>query len=297
MNPSLPTLARTTRVALLAPLAAALLATGCASNHFVTPQPAAATHLPDAQADMHVAESALEAGDTQLAVSLFEKQLKTDPQSKAAQLGLGDAMYQTGDLARAGVLYARVAVVAPDDARAMLGLARVALRQRRLDEAEKRYRVLLAAHPEQAVAAEGLGSTLDLEGKHAQAQAVYRAALQQHPEVAGLKADLGLSLILAGDVRAGANVLLDVAGLPDAPPQARENLALAYGLLGNDQAAKRILVTDMPADSAEDNLRFYEQLRERLATATRDTGDARSAGGAQTQPVSAASVAPVGVLR
>jgi Flp pilus assembly protein TadD len=294
VNTSLPTLARKTLVVLLAPLAAALLASGCASNHFVTPQPAAATKLPDAQADARVAESALEAGDTQLAVSLFEKLLKADPQSKPAQLGLGDAMYQSGDIARAGVLYARVAAVAPDDARATLGLARVALRQRRLDEAEKLYRQLLATHPEHAVAAEGLGATLDLEGKHAQAQAVYRAALQQHPEVAGLKADLGLSLILAGDVRAGANVLLDVAGLPDAPPQARENLALAYGLLGNNEAARRILVTDMPADSAEDNLRFYRQLRERLGSAGGNTGDAAVS---ETQPVSSASIVPAGVIR
>lgn len=303
MNSSHPLLARRTFAALLAPLAAALLATGCASNHFVTPQPAAATHLPDAQADMHVAESALEAGDTPLALSLFQKVLKTDPQSKSAQLGLGDAMYQSGDLSRAGVLYGQVAAVAPDDARAVLGLARVALRQRRLDEAEQRYRELTAAHPDQSVAAEGLGATLDLEGKHAQAQAVYRAALQRHPEVAGLKANLGLSLILAGDVRAGASVLLDIAGLPDAPPQARENLALAYGMLGNSEAARRILVTSMPPESADDNLRVYRQLRERLGTARRDAGDAgvagvaSAAGGGETRPVSAASAAARGVLQ
>lgn len=277
--------------ALVASLAAALLATGCASQHFVTPQPVAATRLPDAQADERVAESALEAGDTQLAVSLFEKLLKTDPHSKAAQLGLGDAMYQSGDLARAGVLYVQVAAVAPDDPRAMLGQARVALRQRRLDDAEQCYRQLVAAHPESAVAAEGLGTTLDLAGKHAQAQAVYRAALQLHPEVAGLKADLGLSLILAGDVRAGANVLLDVAGLPDAPPQARQNLALAYGLLGNNEAAKRILVTDMPAESADDNLRFYRELRERLAVAKHDAGTD------EKQQVSAENTSHGGALR
>jgi Flp pilus assembly protein TadD len=283
--------ARNALAALVATLAAALLATGCASQHFVTPQPVAATRTPDAQADERVAESALEAGDTQLAVSLFEKLLKTNPQSKAAQLGLGDAMYQSGDLPRAGVLYAQVAAVTPDDPRAMLGQARVALRQRRLDDAEAYYRRLVAAHPENAVAAEGLGTTLDLAGKHAQAQAVYRAGLQQHPEVAGLKADLGLSLILAGDVRAGANVLLDVAGLPDAPPQARQNLALAYGLLGNDEAAKRILVTDMPAESADDNLRFYRALRERLVGVKRETS------GREKQQVSADNTGRGGALR
>jgi Flp pilus assembly protein TadD len=244
------------------------LATGCASHRYVTPQPVAATHVPDAAGDLRIAESALEAGNTDLAISIFEKLLKADPMSTTAQIGLGDAMYQIGDLARAGVLYGRAAAAAPGDPRAELGLARVALRERRVDEATARYRKLVAAQPDNVLAAEGLGAALDLQGKHGQAQAVYRAALRQHPEVQGLKTDLGLSLILSERTREGANVLLDIAGLPDAPPQARENLALAYGLLGNGEAAKRILVSDMPADTAEDNLRFYRHLRERLAMQT-----------------------------
>jgi Flp pilus assembly protein TadD len=245
-------------------LALAALVSGCASNHFVAPQPVAATRVPDTAADLRIAEQALEAGDTELAVSVFQKLLKTDPKSTTAQLGLGDAMYQTGDLARAGVLYAGVAAAAPDDARAQLGLARVALRERRLDESVARYRKLVATQPENMQAAEGLGAALDLQSKHAEAQAVYRAALQQHPEVEGLKTDLGLSLILSGKAREGANLLLDIAGLPDAPPQARADLALAYGVLGNKEAAKHILVADMPADSAENDLQFYQHLRDRL---------------------------------
>src|SRR6202008_4311237 len=117
-------------LALFPSVALAAILTGCASNHFVnvTPQPVAAAREPAALVDGHVAESALEAGDTQLAVTLFEKMLKADPQSTTARLGLADAMYQSGDFARAGVHYTRVAVAAPDDARALLGLARVALR-------------------------------------------------------------------------------------------------------------------------------------------------------------------------
>jgi len=271
-----------------------MLATGCASNRvtYVHPEPApAVARTPDPQADMRVAESALAAGDTQLAVTLFEKQLQTEPNSLDAKLGLGDAIYQMGDLARAGVLYGQVAATAPDNARAMLGLGRVALRQRHLDEAEQEYRKLVAAQPDSPVAAEGLGTTLDLEGKHAEAQQVYRRALAQHPEEAGLRADLGLSMILAGDVRGGANILLDIAGLPDAPPQARENLALAYGLLGNDDAAKRILVTDMPAESANDNLRFYRALRAHLTVASHEEG------AEEKQQAPAGSAGAKGVLR
>jgi Flp pilus assembly protein TadD len=273
--------------ALCTPVAVVALATGCASNHYVTAQPVATPHATDARTDEHIAESALEGGDAQLAVSLFDKMLKADPHSLTAQLGLGDAMYQIGDLARAGVLYAGVLSAAPGDPRAHLGLARVALRERRLDEAVSRYRELAAANPDNPVVAEGLGAALDLLGKHAEAQEVYRTTLLRHPEIQGLKADLGLSLVLSGNARAGANVLLDIASLPDAPPQARENLALAYGLLGNSGAAKRILSAAMPSDSVEDNLRFYSELRERYRA---QAGD----GATLAQAVPAAGVSSLG---
>lgn len=276
---------RSIALALAAPVFISSLLAGCASNHFVVPQPVATTHAPDAAADLRIAQSALEAGDTQLALSLFEKMLKADPNSATAQIGLGDVMYETGDLARAGLLYARVEAQAPEDPRAQLGLARVALRERRLDEALARYRKLVAAHPANAMAAEGLGTALDLQGKHDEAQAVYRAALLRHPEVQGLKTDLGLSLILSSRAREGANVLLDIAGLPDAPPQARQDLALAYGVLGNDDAARRILSADLPAESTEDDLQFYRGLRARLA-APAPTGETRAPRG---EPVASES--------
>jgi Flp pilus assembly protein TadD len=261
---------RSMAFALAAPIAAAALLGGCASHRYVTPEPVATTRAPDTGAELRIAERALEAGDTQLAVDVFEKLLKADPKSTTAQIGLGDAMYQSGDLARAGVLYANAASAAAGDPRAELGLARVALRERRLDEAVTRYRKLATAQPENVLAAEGLGAALDLQGKHGEAQTVYRTALERHPEVQGLKTDLGLSLTLSNKAREGANVLLDIAGLPDAPAQARANLALAYGLLGNSEAAKRILVADMPVGSVEDNLQFYRQLRERLAAPIND---------------------------
>ena len=253
-------------------LSASLL-TGCASEPRVQTRPVYSEHGTDKSTDLRIAESALDSGDTSLAISLFERTLKADPRSLPAKLGLADAIYQTGDMPRAGVLYSEVAAATPDDPRAQLGLARVALREHRLDDAVARYRSLFQAHPYNATVAEGLGAALDLQGKHGQAQAVYRAALARHPEVQGLKTNLGLSLILDQRAREGANVLLDIAGLPDAPAQARENLALAYGVLGNGEAAKRILTTDMPAASAEDNLRFYENLRAKWAGQTNDRND------------------------
>lgn len=291
----LPLRRRSMRALTLAALFAGTLA-GCASSPRVETRPVVATRGVDSSTDLKIAESALESGDTQLAASLFEKALKADPASLQAQLGLADAIYQTGELARAGMLYARVAASAPDDPRAQLGLARVALRERRLDDAVARYRRLAASHPDSAAAAEGLGAALDLQGKHGEAQAVYRAALARHPEAQGLKTNLGLSLILEHHAREGANVLLDVAGLPDAPIQARENLALAYGVLGNGQAAKSILTADMPAASADDNLLFYQKLRDRWTAEGGDPANQAGTGAPSVRPIPSASISQVGGL-
>jgi Flp pilus assembly protein TadD len=255
-------------LAVASAVAAALLA-GCASQGSFNPRPVSSSV--GATSDLRLADSALASGSTELASSLYEKALRAEPNSLEAQLGLADATYQAGDLVRARGLYARAASVAPANPGPKLGQARVALKQRRLDDAATLYRTLVAEHPDNPVAAQGLGAVLDLQGHHDEAQTVYRAALRVHPDAQGLTTNLGLSLILANKPREGANVLLDIAGLANAPPQARQNLALAYALLGNTNAAKQILQTDLPPASVEDNLRFYRILRARLDASPHDT--------------------------
>ncbi|MEX3931217.1 tetratricopeptide repeat protein [Paraburkholderia phymatum] len=279
----LPALLRSLALAL--PLASALLA-GCASGGSFNPRPISSATT-NGTTDLHLAKSALRAGDIELAGTLFEKALAANPNSAEAQLGLGDAMYLSGDLERARTLYQHAAQQMPDKAAAQLGLARVALKQRRLDDAAALYRGLVTAQPDDPVVCEGLGTVLDLQGRHAEAQAIYRRSLAAHPDVQGLRINLGLSLILENKPREAANTLLDVAGLPNAPLQARQNLALAYGLLGNAEAAKQILLVDLPPSSADDNLRFYQSLRDRFA------GSASHASGANAKAVAASGPASV----
>ncbi|CAB3638056.1 Beta-barrel assembly-enhancing protease [Paraburkholderia phenoliruptrix] len=248
----------------VASVVAVFVLAGCESTGAIDSRPLSGQQKLSPASDLHIADSALSAGNTELALTLYDKALQARPDSIEAQLGLADTVYQAGDLERARVLYARTAAAAPSNPRPKLGLARVALRQRRLDAAAALYRTLAAQLPDNPVTAEGLGTVLDLQGRHDEAQAVYRAALRAHPEVQGLTTDLGLSLILANKPREAANVLLEIAGLANAPPQARQNLALAYALLGNRSAAKQILQADLPPASVEDNLRFYETLRTKL---------------------------------
>ncbi|MGI4859351.1 MAG: tetratricopeptide repeat protein [Janthinobacterium lividum] len=249
---------------------------GCTTTTHVTEaRPTALNRSPSSASELHVAEVALEAGNTDMAKTVYERLVKADPASVPGLTGLGNTLYSVGDFTRAGVFFERANRADPQASAPLIGIARVAIHQRRFDDAIFRYRQVLARTPGDSLASAGLGVALDLKGQHAEAQAELRRGLSLNPGDPILSINLGLSLVLSGDARQGANVLLDVTRYPDAPPQARQDLALAYGLLGNTQAAAEILGEDLPNASVQDNLRFYEIQRSRLTTQTnRETGHA-----------------------
>lgn len=283
-TPALPTHRFTTRrfarlVCLACGSAVALLAaSACTTTYRLSETRTVPRNTtPDSTSELHIADTALDSGNVELATTLYQKVAAADPRSVAALTGLGDTLYTVGDFTRAAVHYERALQVAPHATAPMIGLARVAIRQRRFDDAISIYRKVLALTPDAALASAGLGAALDLKGDHAAAQAVLRQALVAHPGDPGLSVNLGLSLTLGGDPRDGVNVLLDVTRYPGAPPQARQDLALAYGLLGNSEAAAAILGEDLPKASVQDNLRFYEIQRNRLAPPTTPTSKGSAA--------------------
>jgi Flp pilus assembly protein TadD len=229
-------------------------------------QPASGPATLNREGELHVAEAALQSGNLDLATTIYMQVVQADPNSVPGLTGLGDTLYAMGDYTRASVYYDKALALDPKIPPAMLGNARVAIRQRRLEDAVAGYRRMLAQFPNDPMASAGLGTALDMQGRHDEAQAVLRAALRTNPGDPRLETNLGLSLIMAGKPREGANVLLDLTHFPAAPPEARQDLALAYGLLGNDVAAADILEVDLPKESARDNLRYYAMQRQRLAS-------------------------------
>jgi Flp pilus assembly protein TadD len=227
-------------------------------------QPVSRNSTPSSMSETRVAATALEGGNIELARTLYGKVVEANPNSVPGLAGLGDTLYAVGDFTRAGVYYSRTNKIDPNAEPPLIGLGRVAIRQRRFDDAIASYRAILDRTPNDSLAAAGLGTALDLKGDHNAAQDALRAGLVQNPGDPMLCINLGLSLVLGGNPREGANVLLDVTRFPDAPPQAREDLALAYGMLGNKEAATAILSKDLPKASVQDNLRYYDMERSAL---------------------------------
>src|SRR5690625_7703950 len=113
------------------------------------------------------------------------------------------------------------------------------------------------------IALAGLGVVHELRGDPQRAQSLYRQGLKAHPGDQALRANLGLSLALSGQAREAVNILLGHAGAANSRlPQLHDNLALAYGLLGREDAAKEILSRYQPRSLVQDNLACYEYRRQ-----------------------------------
>ncbi|CAH2917895.1 MAG: hypothetical protein CPSOU_3143 [uncultured Paraburkholderia sp.] len=79
----------------------AFVLAGCGSTGAIDSRPLSAQQKLSPASDLHIADSALSAGNTELALILYDKALQARPDSIEAQLGLADTVYQAGDLERA----------------------------------------------------------------------------------------------------------------------------------------------------------------------------------------------------
>lgn len=210
---------------------------------------------------LRLADATRRSGDLPTAASLYEQVLKRHPDNEAARMGMAETALAAGELERARIAFNDAHQRNPKDVNPVLGLARISVMKRELDQAESLYtqaQGLAASTDVRAML--GLGVTRDMQGRHHEAQDLYRKALEIQPENSDVRNNYGLSLALSGEPRLAVNVLLEIATTPSAP-QARQNLALAYGLLGNKDAAETVLASDLQRTAVQNNLNFYDYLR------------------------------------
>lgn len=214
--------------------------------------------------DLRIAASALQSGDIQVARSLYGDLARSHPNMPVVWQGLGDTYFLAGEFEAAQAAYAKAEQIDPTLLAPRLAQARVLVRLRQLDQARARFQDILAQDPDQPVALAGLGVVYDLSGQPELAQQTYRQGLVAHPGDEALRTNLGLSLALTGKPREAINILLGNAGVAGSLPQRRDNLALAYGVMGREDAAEDILLSYQPRGLVQDNLEFYRYLRQQL---------------------------------
>lgn len=108
------------------------------------------------------------------------------------------------------------------------------------------------------------GVALDMLGKYTEARIAYNKAIMLDPEnIMTFKANLAMSYITTQDYAKAISILQPLADAPDATPQLRQNLALAYGLKGDNKRALYYARKDLSDKQAEENIKFYNMLSEK----------------------------------
>lgn len=107
------------------------------------------------------------------------------------------------------------------------------------------------------------GVALDTLGQYKQAQQSYQKAMSLSPsDEADFKTNLSMSYILSGEYHTAIETLEPMMKTKGSTPQSRQNLALAYGLIGDMETAMRIGSKDISLKEMKENIRFYQHFSE-----------------------------------
>ena len=217
---------------------------------------------------MRVAGSTAAAGDLATAAGLYRRAHEMDPYLIEPLVKLGQTLAALGAHEQAAEAF-RSAIDLADaspnnkvhkapEAAHGLGNALIAMNQPKAALTQFEHAMMERDDPRTY---SGIGVAYDMLGQHGAAQAYYRTGLEAHPNDAVLLNNLGLSLAVTGKHQDAIKILEKAAALPGATSRHRLNLALAYGLAGDDARAAQIARVDLDEASVRSNLAYYETLR------------------------------------
>lgn len=234
---------------------------GCAMSGLDAPSQAA-EKTGDLPALMKLAERSEESGNRRMADSVFEQAARRFPESPEPHMGLARTAYAGGQADESVSHYRAALERAPQSFEARYGMGKALLADDRLTAAVQQFDALIDQGTEDHRPYLARGVALDLQGFHGAAQQSYRAGLRNAPDNVPLHNNLGLSLALSADHAEGIAILEALTRDPTAPPRARQNLALAYGLAGQMESAAATGQQDLGAEDVSGNLAYYKALQD-----------------------------------
>lgn len=105
-----------------------------------------------------------------------------------------------------------------------------------------------------------LGAALDQLERFPEARQAYQEALALQPNNPRVLTNMGVSQLMAGDPAAAEPILRQASAIDGAPPEARQNLAIALALQGKFDEAEQIERVDLPPTQAAENIRYLRGL-------------------------------------
>ncbi|RWX55790.1 hypothetical protein EDI28_10680 [Photobacterium chitinilyticum] len=216
------------------------------------------------QSDRELAEVALVGGRPGSAIDIYRQQLESRPDDVELLYLLGVAYNQTGefdlalhflDKAKAQDLAVKQHVrgdILRELGRAKLALGDIRQAQRDLESAAD----LL---PASAETMNSLGVSYALQKEYGKAREAFIVALAIEPGSLEYRNNLALGWILADQPQKGIDVLYPSYLRGSSTSKTRQNLALAFAMKGDIEAAKMIAKQDLTKPELEKNIAYYQQ--------------------------------------
>jgi len=155
----------------------------------------------------------------------------------------------------------------PSDAEPEYLMARVHTGLQQFELAERSLRLALKMNPRYPEALSQMGVLLDLQGNHSLARDFHRRAIALAPEQASYRNNLGFSLYLDKRYQEAISTFSKALELDASARRVHNNLAFAFGRLGNmTRAYSEFRLAGVPAQ-ASNNVGFLYEERGELARA------------------------------
>jgi Flp pilus assembly protein TadD len=263
---------------------------------------------PEQSADtmLKVADETRAGGDLGNAVGLYRRAHELAPGNPAPLARAGDTLAQMQSYTQAADAYQAALSIDANDPELHRGFANVLLALGKPQLALAHLEIAASKNTGDPRIFNALGVAHDLAGRHDLAQQDYRRGIALAPDQVSLRNNLGLSQALSGDFNGGIATLSDLVSRPGATPRNRQNLALVYGLAGDNAHAALVARTDLDEAAVKNNLAYFTLLRSlddvgrTAAILGADVRAARAAAqpaGTVTDPAVAQAPAPARVSR
>jgi len=249
--------------------------------------------------DRGLAQLALESGRPESAITIYRQQLNQKPNDISLLLALGMAYNQTAEfdlalhhLNKAQSLLASDSAESNespklDDNRGQIlrekGSAQQGLGQ--LKQAAVDLKQAVELLPNDAKALNSLGINYALFKDYSPARTAFIGALANEPENLEYRNNLALAWILDGQPQQGINVLYSHYLRGSSTSKSRQNLALAFAMKGDVEAAKTIAKQDLTKAELENNVAYYYQLNQQLDNQSQQPSQQKLQPKPQQQPL------------
>ncbi len=208
------------------------------------------------QALMVAADGALRTGDRESAISDYETAIAASNGHVEAHLALAQLYLSQQNAGDAKTVLERAVALQPNHPQANYLLGKILIDENQPREAAKHFAAGLQNAPNNSELLNGAGIASDMLGDHSAAQGYYHQALNNaKPDDKNmLNTNLGMSYLLGGDAKRAVDILKVEAKKPNASPVTKQDLALAYGLLGRTADAKAAAHNEMTEDERQEAL-------------------------------------------